>query len=86
MASQRSFWKKASCRAAAVLSGSALTAGEYDHSDDEGDPDAQPSDGFLANTSASITIAVLIGLVAIGLGMLLVARRRKTAAEQPPAL
>ena len=46
----------------------------------------QSSDGFLASTGASITIAVLIGLVAIGLGVLMVARRRKTAAEQYPEL
>lgn len=42
----------------------------------------QSSDGFLASTGASITVAVLIGLIAIGLGVLLVRHRRNSAASQ----
>lgn len=41
-----------------------------------GDPS---SDGFLANTGANITVGIVIALAAIGLGALLVLRRRKAS-------
>lgn len=42
----------------------------------------QSSNGFLASTGASIIFAVLIGMTAIGAGVFLMARRRKTTGEQ----
>lgn len=47
-----------------------------DNTDASGD---QSSDDFLANTGANIAIGVLIALAAIGVGALLVLRRRKTS-------
>lgn len=41
----------------------------------------QDSGGFLASTGANIVLAVVAGLVAIGLGMFSVVRRRRTAEE-----
>lgn len=51
-------------------------SGTGDDGTDQSGAGDQSSDGFLANTGASITVAILIGLVAIGLGVLLVQRRR----------
>lgn len=46
----------------------------------------QGSDGFLASTGASIAAAVIAGLVAIGLGMLFVMRRRAVGPERQSEL
>ena len=59
-------------------SGGTEGADAADGSDAAGD---QSSDGFLASTGASIIFAVLIGLIAIGTGVFLMARRRKTTGE-----
>lgn len=53
--------------------------GDLQTGDGAGDAGDQSSDGFLANTGANITVGIVIALVAIGLGTLLILRRRNAA-------
>lgn len=64
-------------------SGGSNAAGSDADATDQNAVGDESSGGFLADTGASITMAVLLGVIAIGIGLLLVARRRKKAEDQP---
>lgn len=64
-------------------SGGSNAAGSDADATDQNAVGDESSGGFLADTGASITMAVLLGVIAIGIGLLLVARRRKMAEDQP---